>query len=83
MLLQKCNTELENMALPNHLQLTRFVPLPFPAPGSAPAVTSKLRTTLQQCATNLKAITEAHTLSLENHIPLHKHFVAPWYVQNE
>ena len=26
------------MALPNHLQLTLFVPLPLPAPGSAPAM---------------------------------------------
>ena len=38
LLLQKCSTELENMALPNHLQLTLFVPLPLPAPGSAPAI---------------------------------------------
>ena len=36
LLLQKCSTELGNLALPNHLQLTLFVPLPFPAPGSAP-----------------------------------------------
>ena len=33
---QKCNTELENLALPNHLQLSLFVPLPLPTPGSAP-----------------------------------------------
>ena len=38
LLLQKCSTELENLALPNHLQLnTLFVSLPLPAaPGSAP-----------------------------------------------
>ena len=36
LLLQKCSTELENLALPNRLQLTPFVPLPFPAPRSAP-----------------------------------------------
>ena len=30
---QKCNTELENLA---HLQLSFFVPLPLPTPGSAP-----------------------------------------------
>ena len=38
LLLQKCSTELENLALPNHLQLTLFVPLPLPAPGSAPVI---------------------------------------------
>ena len=36
LLLQKCSTELENLALSNHLQITLFVPLPLPAPGSAP-----------------------------------------------
>ena len=36
LLLQKCSTELENLVLPNHLQLNLFVPLPLPAPGSAP-----------------------------------------------
>ena len=36
LLLQKCSTELENLALPNHLQLSLFVPLPLPTPGSAP-----------------------------------------------
>ena len=35
-LLQKC--ELENLNLSNHLQLSQFVPLPLPAPGSAPTV---------------------------------------------
>ena len=38
LLLQKCNTELENLALPNHLQLSLFVPLPLPTPGSAPGI---------------------------------------------
>ena len=38
LLLQKCSTELESLALPNHLQLTLFVPLPLPAPGSAPGL---------------------------------------------
>ena len=37
LLLQKCSTELENLALPNHLQLSLFVPLPLPTPGSTPA----------------------------------------------
>ena len=36
LLLQKCSTELENLAIPNHLKLSLFVPLPLPAPGSAP-----------------------------------------------
>ena len=36
LLLQNCSIELENLALPNHLQLSLFVPLPLPAPGSAP-----------------------------------------------
>ena len=36
LLLQKCSTELENLALPNQLQLSLFVPLPLPTPGSAP-----------------------------------------------
>ena len=39
LLLQKCSTELENLALPNHLQLSLFVPLPLPTPGSAPVYT--------------------------------------------
>ena len=38
LLLQKNSTELENLALPNHLQLSMFVPLPLPTPGSAPAI---------------------------------------------
>ena len=36
MLLQKCTTELENLALANHLQLNLFVLLPLPTPGSTP-----------------------------------------------
>ena len=36
LLLQKCSTELENLVLPNHLQLSLFVPLPLRAPGSSP-----------------------------------------------
>ena len=36
LLLQKCSTELENLALANHLQLSLFVPLPLPTPGSTP-----------------------------------------------
>ena len=36
LLLQKCSTKLENLALPDHLKLSLFVPLPLPAPGSVP-----------------------------------------------
>ena len=41
LLLQKCSTELENLALPNHLQLSLFVPLPLPTPGSVPGIIQK------------------------------------------
>ena len=40
LLLQKCSTELQNLALPNHLQLSLFVPLPLSAPGSTPVATT-------------------------------------------
>ena len=33
---QKCSYQQENLALPNQLQLSLFVPLPLPTPGSAP-----------------------------------------------
>ena len=38
--LQKCSTELENLAIPNHLQLGLFVP---PIPGSAPELVCMFR----------------------------------------
>ena len=38
LLLQNAATKQENLALSNHLQLSLFVPLPLPAPGSAPVV---------------------------------------------
>ena len=48
LLLQKCSTELENLALPNHLQLSLFVPLPLPTPGSAPGEIGYKQNTLQR-----------------------------------
>ena len=49
LLLQKCSTELENMTLPNHLQLSLFVPLPLPTPGSAPGLELEGLTKVHRC----------------------------------
>ena len=78
MLLQKCSTELENLALPNHLQLGLFVPLPLPAPGCAPASTHAAAIfgdkDISKCLTNLFVVVErTHRISLASFSDLQCH----------
>ena len=42
LLLQKCSNQQENLALPNHLQPSLFVPLPLPAPVHISLIVAKI-----------------------------------------
>ena len=59
LLLQKSSTKLENLALPNHLQLSLFVPLPLPNPGSAPGLLYQ-----DDCSIRMTALLEYLDLAL-------------------